>query len=82
VETWPIVTASVLPVAALLLSTLLGAELRTAAWVALVTTIVLLTAYSYIAGMRGGLDRWGCLAAAATGAAIGVLVALLKVGLH
>lgn len=81
-ETWPIVTASVIPVGALLVSTLLGAELATAAWSALVATIVLLTAYSYLAGRRGGLDRWGCLAAAAVGAAIGVLVALLKVGLH
>lgn len=81
-ETWPILGASVLPVAALLLCTLLGAEVGTAAWVALVTTIVLLTGYSYVAGRRGGLDRWGCVGAATAGAAVGLLVALLKVGLH
>jgi hypothetical protein len=81
-ETWPILGASVLPVGALLLSTLLGAELRTAAWIALITTIALLTTYSYVAGMRGGLDRWGCVAAAGAGAGVGLLVVLLKVGLH
>ncbi len=56
--------------------------MRTAAWVALLATIVLLTAYSYLAGVRSGLDRWGKVASAAAGAGIGVLVALLKVGLH
>ena len=81
-ETWPIVGASVLPLAALLGSTLLGAQLRTAAWIALISTVVLLTAYSYLAGRRGGLDRWGCVAAAAAGAGVGLLVVLLKVGLH
>ncbi len=81
-ETWPILGASVLPVGALLLSRLLGAGLRTAAWIALVTTIVLLTGYSYLAGRRGGLDTWGCVAAATAGAGVGLLVVLLKVGLH
>jgi hypothetical protein len=81
-ETWPILGASVLPVGALLASKLLGAELRTSAWISLITTVVLLTAYSYVAGLRGGLDRWGCVAAAAAGAAVGLLVVLLKVALH
>ena len=81
-ETWPILGASVLPVGALVTSTLLGAELRTSAWIALITTIVLLTAYSYLAGLRGGLDRWGCVGAATAGAGVGLLVVLLKVGLH
>jgi hypothetical protein len=81
-ETWPILGASVLPVAVLLVTALLGAELRTSAWVALITTIVLLTAYSYVAGLRGGLDRWGCVGAAGAGAGVGLLVVLLKVALH
>lgn len=81
-ETWPILGASVLPVGALLAGELLGAELRTSAWIALITTIVLLTGYSYLAGRRGGLDRWGCVAAATAGAGVGLLVVLLKVGLH
>ena len=71
-----------LPVGVLLATTLLGVELRTSAWVALITTIVLLTCYSYVAGVRGGLDRWGCVAAASAGAGVGLLVVLLKVALH
>jgi hypothetical protein len=82
VETWPIAGASVAPVAVLLVCELLGAELRTAAWIALIVTIALLAAYSYLAGARGGLDTWGRVASAAAGAGIGILVALLKVALH
>ena len=72
-ETWPILGASVLPLGALLLSSVLGAGLRTSAWIALIATIVLLTAYSYVAGLRGGLDRWGCVASAAAGPNAGVM---------
>jgi hypothetical protein len=82
VETWPVAGASVVPVAVLLVATLLGAELRTAAWTALVATIALLAAYSYLAGARGGLDTWGRVASAVAGAALGIIVALLKVALH
>jgi hypothetical protein len=81
-ETWPILGVSVLPVAVLLVANLFGAELRTAAWAALLTTIGLLTVYSYLAGVRGGLDTWGRIASAAAGALLGLLVALLKVALH
>jgi hypothetical protein len=81
-ETWPIAGASVAPVAVLLLTTLLGAELRTAAWTALIATIALLTGYSYVAGARGGLELWGRVGSAAAGAGLGILVALLKVALH
>jgi uncharacterized membrane protein YdjX (TVP38/TMEM64 family) len=81
-ETWPIIGASVAPVAVLLLSALLGADLRTAAWIALIATIGLLTVYSYLAGARGGLDTWGRLASAAAGALLGLLVAALKIALH
>jgi hypothetical protein len=80
--TWPIAGVSVLPVGILLLAELLGADLRTAAWIALIATIGLLTLYSYIAGARGGLDVWGRTVSAAAGAGLGILVALLKVALH
>ena len=76
------VTASVLPILILLLAEVAGASLRTAAWIALIATIVLLTAYSYLAGVRSGLGTWGRVASAAVGAGIGILVALLKVALH
>lgn len=81
-ETWPIAGASVLPIGVLLLAEAAGASLRTAAWVALGATVVLLTAYSYLAGVRSGLGAWGRVASAAVGAGIGILVALLKVALH
>lgn len=80
--TWPIAGVSVLPVGILLLAELLGAELRTAAWVALIATIGLLTAYSYMAGARSGLDARGRVVSAAAGAGLGILVALLKIALH
>ena len=82
VETWPIAGASVVPIVVLLLAEIAGASLRTAAWVALIATVVLLTAYSYLAGVRSGLGTWGRVTSAAVGAGIGILVALLKVALH
>ncbi|QNN53450.1 hypothetical protein [Nocardioides mesophilus] len=81
-ETWPIAGASVLPILVLLVAEIAGASLRTAAWVALIATIALLTGYSYLAGARSGLGTWGRAASAAVGAGIGILVALLKVALH
>jgi hypothetical protein len=81
-ETAPIVGASVVPMVVLVVSRLAGAELKTAAWIALIVTIGLLTVYSYLAGARGGLDLGGRIASAAAGAGIGILVALLKVALH
>ena len=80
--TWPIAGVSVLPVGILLLAELLGAELRTAAWIALIASIGLLTAYSYLAGARSGLNPRGRVVSAAAGAGLGILVALLKIALH
>jgi hypothetical protein len=81
-ETAPLAGASVVPLAALLLCRLAGAELYTAAWVALIATIGLLSVYSYVAGARGGLEMGGRLASAGAGAGIGILIALLKLALH
>jgi len=81
-ETWPIAGASILPIVILLLAELAGAHLETAAWAALIATVVLLTGYSYLAGVRSGLSTGGRVGSAAVGAAIGILVALLKVALH
>jgi hypothetical protein len=82
VHTLPILGASVVPLVILLLGRVAGAELRTAAWIALIATIALLTFYSYMAGVRGGLDTGGRIASACAGAGIGILVALLKIALH
>lgn len=82
VVTAPIVGASVVPLVVLLISRLAGADLRASAWAALLATIALLAGYSYLAGVRGGLDTRGRVASACAGAALGVLVALLKLALH
>jgi hypothetical protein len=81
-ETWPVAGASGLPVLLLLVADLVGASLATAAWLALTAATVLLAVYGYLAGAHSGLGTWGRLASAATGAALGILVALLKVALH
>ncbi|WP_155992804.1 hypothetical protein [Nocardioides sp. URHA0020] len=81
-ETWPIAGASVVPLAVLLAASLFGADLRTAAWIALGASIALLTAYSYLAGVRGGLDTWGRIASGLAGLGLGLLVVALKVALH
>lgn len=82
VETAPVAAASIVPLAVLLVTRLLGASLSASAWTALLVTICLLAAYSYLAGVRGGLDTAGRITSAAAGAGIGILVALLKVALH
>lgn len=82
IETLPIAGASVVPLGVLLVATVFGAEVRTAAWAALIATIALLTVYSFIAGRRGGLGPRGCIASAVAGAGVGMLVVLLKAALH
>jgi hypothetical protein len=81
-ETWPILGAAAPPVLVLVLGDLVGASLRSASWAALVTTITVLTGYSYLAGARGGLGLGGRIGSAAVGAALGIVVAGLKVALH
>lgn len=82
IESWPIMGAAGLPVMVLIASSAFGAELQTAAWLALGVSITLIAAYSYLAGIRGGLTTWGRIACAGVGAGLGVLVALMKVALH
>lgn len=82
VETFPLLFVSVAPLAVLLVATLLGLEMRDAAWVALSANIGLLALYSYIGARRAGLEVGARIAFALAGAAIGVLVVLLKVALH
>jgi hypothetical protein len=81
-ETWTIGAASLVPVAIMLVSEVLGADLGRAAWIALWSTVGLLAVYSYLAGARGGLGLGGRLACSVAGAALGLLVALLKASLH
>src|SRR4029450_9252213 len=46
-ETWPILAAALLPAAILLLAKLTGANIRNAAWIAVIGSTVLLTIYSF-----------------------------------
>lgn len=81
-HTWTIAAASLVPLAILLLAHIGGADLSNAARIALLSTIGLLTGYSYAAGRRGGLGARGSILCAVAGASLGVLVALLKAALH
>jgi hypothetical protein len=81
-ETWPILAAALVPAIILIVTQLAGAEIRTAAWIAVIASTVLLTVYSFYAGRRGGLGLGGSLLSASVGAGLGILVILLKAGLH
>jgi hypothetical protein len=81
-ETWPILAAASLPAIILLVIQLFGVEIRTGAWIAVIASTVLLTIYSFLAGRRGGLGLGGSLMSAAVGAALGILIIVLKANLH
>jgi hypothetical protein len=81
-ETWPILAAALVPAVILIITQLAGAEIRTAAWIAVITSTVLLTVYSFFAGRRGGLGIGGSLVSASVGAMLGILIIALKAGLH
>ena len=80
-ETWPILAAALVPAIILLITQLAGVKIRTGAWIALIASTVLLTVYSFLAGRRGGLGLGGSLVSASVGAALGILVILLKASL-
>lgn len=82
VENLPLAVVSLVPLGILLVAELFGAEVRTAAYISLGFTIALLTFYGYVAGRRGGLSPGGRFLAASTGTLIGVLIIMLKAGLH
>jgi hypothetical protein len=81
-ETWPILAAAAVPAVILLVLRIVGVELRTAAWIAIIACTVLLTTYSFLAGRRGGLSIRGSVASACIGALLGIMVIGLKAGLH
>ena len=76
---WPMVSASYLPVLALLGARLLGASPSTAAYVGLSVTVLLLMIYGWAAGRASRLGRAGQLLLTATAGALGMLMILLKV---
>jgi hypothetical protein len=68
--TWPVVSASYLPLLAVVLATLAGTSALTAANAGLVVAIVLLTVHGWLAGRAAQLQSW--LPAAQLGKAIRV----------
>jgi hypothetical protein len=81
-ETWPILAAALVPAVILLVLRIVGVEIRTAAWIAVIACTVLLTVYSFFAGRRGGLSLVGSVVSACIGALLGIMVIGLKAGLH
>jgi positive regulator of sigma E activity len=76
--TWPMVTASYLPLLALLLARLAGATTLTAANVGLAAAIVLLTIHGWWAGRAARLRSWQLFFATSVAAALGLVMILLK----
>jgi len=81
-ETWPILAAALVPAVILLVTQLAGLPIRTDAWIAVIASTVLLTAYSFFAGRRGGLGLGGSVLSACIGALLGLMVIGLKASLH
>ena len=77
-ETWPMVTASFVPVASIGIAVLFGASSSDAAYVALIVTVALLVAHGYNAGRTAGLRGWQHLLVTLIAALLGVAMIILK----
>jgi hypothetical protein len=75
---WPMVTASYVPLASLLVVRVLGADTRTAATVALVVAIALLLIQGWVGGKAAQLRGVRLLAVTLVAGAFGVMMILLK----
>lgn len=78
VAAWPMVTASFLPLAALLVARLFGASSANAAWCALTVTVVLLVIHGYAAARVAGLTGIRLVAVTGTAGLLGVAMVVLK----
>jgi hypothetical protein len=79
---WPMVTASFVPLVTLLVARLAGASAAAAADAALAVTIAILVIHGYTAGRRAGLDGVRLVAVSGTAGLLGVAMVVLKVLLH
>lgn len=77
-DTWPMVTASFLPLAAVVVARLAGATALTAANVGLAVVVLLLGLHSWSAAYAARLTGWRLAGAAATAVALGLVMVLLK----
>ncbi len=75
---WPMVTASYLPVATLLVGRLFGASSVGAAQIALVVTVVMLVVHGYSAGRAASLSGMRLFAVTATAGLLGGAMIVLK----
>jgi hypothetical protein len=76
--TWPMVSASFLPLLALVLAHLAGASEVTAANVALAAVLILLTVHGWRAGRAAELRGWPLCFATSVAAGLGIVMILLK----
>jgi hypothetical protein len=75
---WPMVSASYVPLLALLVARVLGADTRTAATLALVVAIALLLVQGWVGGKASQLRGIRLLAVTLTAGTFGVVMILLK----
>jgi hypothetical protein len=81
-RSWPMVTASFVPLATLVVVRLVGASASTAASAALVITIVLLLIHGDSVGKAAGLTGVRLVAISGTAGLLGLSMVVLKVALH
>ena len=81
-SSWPMVTASAVPLASLLIARLLGASAADAADVALTVTIVLLVLHGLAAGRASGLRGVRLVVVSAAAGLLGVIMVVLKIALQ
>lgn len=75
---WPIVSASFVPLLALLLARLAGATAQTAATVGVITAVVLLTFHGWTSGRAAHLHGWQLAATTSVAATLGLVMVALK----
>jgi hypothetical protein len=77
-SSWPMVSASYLPLLAVVLAKVAGGSELTAANVGLVVAIVLLTVHGWLAGRAAQLQGWKLVIVTSIAAGLGVVMILLK----
>jgi hypothetical protein len=77
-DSWPMVSASFVPIVALVVARVAGASASSAATVGVVVAIVLLTIHGWSAGRAALLHGWQLVAATAIAASLGLVLVVLK----
>jgi hypothetical protein len=77
-ESWPMVSASFLPLATLLVARVCGASTLGAASIALVATVILLVIHGHAAGKSAGLEGVRLAAVTAAAGLLGIMMVALK----